>query len=669
MKKPIIAILIMLLSLPITAQDVKFGKVSKEELKEKVYPSDSSANAAILYKKRRSHFNYIQGQGFQLETEIHERIKIYNKDGYDWATKKIALYKGDETERVSIKAYTFNLVNGKVEKTKLSKKDIFDENVNKYWKREKFTMPNLTEGCVVEWEYTISSPYFWRIDDMELQSFIPIKQIESKVEMPEYFVFKNVTKGFYPINVNRSSKPTSITFNSKQRSGGNGFSTNSTSFSQSKLDFQTHIVECKLQNVPALKEEPYVNNINNYVTALKFELTSTKFPDSPVKFYNTTWEDVTKTIYKSSNFGGQLDKKSHFKDDLANLVNITAPDNEKIAKIFHFVKQKIKWNNYASIYTNGGVRKAYKEGVGNVAEINLNLVSMLRAANLKANPILISTRDHGIPLFPTQEGFNYVIAGVEVPNGIILLDATEPYSTPNVLPLRDLNWMGRIVRENGSSNEVNLFPSVPSKETVFVMATIDSEGLLAGTERCSYSNLLALKQRSKNNNLAESELIGKLEKTNNDVEISDVKPKNEKDIYKPLTYQFSFESDSQAEIIGDKIYFSPLLFHTEKENPFKLDQREFPVDFGTPFQEKYNITITLPEGYKVESFPESVAYSMPGDISSYQFMCKVSGNKIQVSSTLNMNTSIIGALNYGHLKEFYKQIIDKQLEKVVLGKI
>ncbi|MDY7395747.1 DUF3857 domain-containing protein [Aureibaculum sp. 2210JD6-5] len=666
MKKIIITALITLLSLPAIAQDAKFGKVDKKDLQEKFYPSDSSANAAVLYKKRRTYFEYSQGQGFRLVTDIHERIKIYNKEGYKWATKKIALYQDGDNEKVSVKANTFNLVNGKVEKTKLSKSDIFDENINKYWSRKKFTMPNLTEGCIVEWDYTITSPYYWRIDDLELQSFIPIKYIESQVEAPEYFIFKNVSKGFYPVNIKRSTKSSSITFNNKER---NGWSTSSTSFSQSKLDFQTNVTECILQNVPALKDEPYVNNINNYLTALKFELTSTKFPDSPLKFYNTTWEDVTKTIYKSSNFGDQLDKKSHFKDDLASLINLTAPDNEKISKIFQFVKEKIKWNDFTSIYTNQGVKKAYKEGVGNVAEINLTLVAMLREANLKANPILISTRDHGIPLFPTQDGFNYVIAGVEVPNGVVLLDATEKYSTPNVLPLRDLNWMGRIVRENGSSNEVNLFPTEHAKETVFVMAKVDAEGILTGTERCSFDNLLGLNKRSKHNNLAENELIGLLEKDNNNIEIDDFKPINKNDIYKPISYQFNFESDNQVEIIGDKIYFSPLLFHTKKENPFKLEDRKFPVDFGSPFQEKYNITVTLPEGYKAESTPESVAYSMPGDTGSYQFICKSIGDKLQVSSVLTMNTSILGAQNYGHLKEFYKQILGKQLEKVVLSKI
>ncbi|MGB5362327.1 MAG: transglutaminase, partial [Aureibaculum sp.] len=142
---------ILFIMLPSSAQDAKFGKVDKKDLMEKYYPSDSSANAAVLYKKRRSYFRYTQGQGFELVTEIHERIKIYNKEGYDWATKKISLYQDGDNEKVSIKANTFNLVNGKIEKTKLSKSDIFDENVNKYWSRKKFTMPNLSEGCIVEW--------------------------------------------------------------------------------------------------------------------------------------------------------------------------------------------------------------------------------------------------------------------------------------------------------------------------------------------------------------------------------------------------------------------------------------------------------------------------------------------------------------------------------------
>ena len=76
MKKLIIALIIVIMANQIYAQNYKFGKVSKEELEETFYSQDSSANAVVLYKKRRTYFNYIQNEGFSVITEIHERIKI-----------------------------------------------------------------------------------------------------------------------------------------------------------------------------------------------------------------------------------------------------------------------------------------------------------------------------------------------------------------------------------------------------------------------------------------------------------------------------------------------------------------------------------------------------------------------------------------------------------------
>ena len=374
-------------------------------------------------------------------------------------------------------------------------------------------MPTLSEGSIVEWEYTITSPFFWRIDDVIMQYDIPIKIVESKVEIPEYFIFKNQSQGFQRFTVDRTTKQGKIVLTSKTRSG---WTVSKTEFNRDQIDFTTNITSCSGKNMPALEEEPYVNNIDNYRTLLKYEISATKFPNSHIKHYNNTWEDVTKSIYNSTNFGGQLKKTSYFSDDLLSITAKTDPLPKKVASIFQFVKSKIKWNGFNSIYTRDGVKKAYKEGVGNVAEINLILVAMLREVGLKANPILVSTRSHGIPIFPTTDGFNYVIAGVEVQNNVILLDATETYSIPNVLPLRDLNWKGRIVRESGSSTFINLFPKKHSVENTFINVNLNSDGSIEnGFKRVSYNNLNALNIRKKYNALSKDELISKLEEKDN----------------------------------------------------------------------------------------------------------------------------------------------------------
>jgi hypothetical protein len=671
----IISLLFLLINLnffTIYSQDIKLGDVTKSELEEKFYPLDSTAPAAFLYKKTRIFYEFNDQTGWSLNAKVHERIKIYNKEGYEWATKMINLYDGNlSDEKVSIKAFTYNLVDGKIEKIKLKNNEIFTEELNEGWRRKKFTMPNLQEGSIIEWEYSKHSPYLANIDDMVLQHEIPLKTVDAQFEIPEFFIFKNQGQGYYPVRIEKSTKNSKIAINSKIRNGGKkfGITTKSTTFHQSKIDFQTNITSCLANNVPALKEEPHVNNIKNYLTLFKFELSAIKFDNTPIQYFNTTWEDVTKTIYEASIFGGQLDRSNYYKEDLENLIMMTDPLEAKINKIFHFVKNKIKWNGIRSQYTFEGVRKAYNEGVGNVAEINLTLVNMLREAGLNANPVLVSTRDNGIPLAPTSKGFNYVIAAVEFQDDVILLDATELYGLPNVLPLRALNWQGRIVREDGSSAPINLFPKSYSSKMVFLNVDIDQNALISGYLRILYENLNALNYRNLFNNLSDEELIGVLEKENQNIEIIDLKVNNKEKVDKPLTQLLKFESDNHIEVLGDKTYFSPLLFLARSENPFKLESREFPVDFGAPWRQKYTINIKIPEGFNVESIPDNIAYTLPDNLGSYKFVCINKGKSISVLSDMTLNVPIVGSNYYGALKDFYKNVVDKQLEKIVLSKI
>jgi len=144
-------ILIFVLSLQFSfAQDIKFGQVSKEELLETSYVQDVSANAVVLYKKQDTYFAANSGAN-QLVTEIHERIKIYNKEGFDYATNHIDLFKTRiSNESVGkIKAYTYNLENNEIVKTQLEKDQVFKTEVSYNYNQVKFTMPNIKEGSLL----------------------------------------------------------------------------------------------------------------------------------------------------------------------------------------------------------------------------------------------------------------------------------------------------------------------------------------------------------------------------------------------------------------------------------------------------------------------------------------------------------------------------------------
>lgn len=666
-------LLVFLLSLfTTTAQNYDFGKVSIEELEEKFNPLDSSASATYLYKNRRTFFEYHQTDGFKLITEVYERIKIYNQEGFDYATKEINLYKnGGDKETISgLKAYTYNLVEGKVDEIKLKKDGIFKTELSRYYNQTKFTMPNIKEGSVIEFKYRINSPFYSNVDEFKFQHDIPIKKLDAKFEAPEYYNFKMNTKGYLPVIPKNESKRDKITFTNKNRSGG-GFSGGSvkTTYNSSDVDFTKNISTYNLSNIPALKDEPHVNNINNYRSAVKYELSYTKFPNSHIKYYATTWEDVVKTIYKSPNFGTELDKSSYYKDDIDALINSVSGQAQKTALIFNYVKTKVKWNGYYGKYVNDGVRKAYKDHVGNVAEINLMLTSMLRYAGLNANPVLVSTRNNGVSFFPTREGYNYVISAIEVPNGVVLLDATSNYSTPNVLPLRVLNWKGRIIRKQGSSALIDLYPNNKSKNNISMVVNLNNMGDVEGKIRKVKTTHNAMLYRVKYNNSDKDDFLEKLENKYGGIEITDFEVKNDEDLSKPImeTYQFSLEN--QADIIDDKMYISPLFFLKTKENPFKLETREFPIDFSYPSITTSRITINLPEGYKVESAPEQMAIKLPEDLGSFNY--KIIANEISIQLVVNtkINQSIIPSIYYEGLKEYFKLLVEKENEKIVLIKI
>lgn len=657
------------------AQDYRFGKVSMDDLKETAYPEDAEANAAILYLNQKTHYDYNQQKGFVQVTEVHKRIKIYNKDGFDWATEEVQLRdNGSSREALTnLKAVTYTLENGKMEETKLKKDGVFDEKNNKYWKTSKFTMPNIKEGCVVEFSYTITSPYI-SIRDINLQESIPIKELDMYVRIPEYFNFNkfvNPRATYIPkikdYQVNRTEQ---IHSKSRESSASNGFGhTVRTNHSSQKWEFKENKTEIKLSNVPALKNEDYVSNLNTYRTKLIWEYAYSKDPGGKITNFSTTWEEVAKTIFDDSDFGAQLKISNYFQGDISALIKGATNVSEKIDLIFNFVKSRVKWNEYIGYTTDNGVRKAYSEGSGNVADINLMLTAMLRFANINANPMLVSTRSNGVPLFPATGGFNYVVSAVELPNDVIILDATDQFATPNVLPVRAINWQGRVIRETGDSAWIDLTPKETVKSNYSLNVKLNNDLSIEGKVRSQLTSFAAKNFRSKYQNYNEEERLMDIEKDKGEIEISNYVISDMEVIDKPIMYVYDYSLNNGIEQIGDKVFLTPMLFFAPQENPFKQDQREYPIDFIYSFNEKYQVNVMIPDGYALESLPESTVAQFNGASGEFKYVSQENGKMLQFIISLDLGQSFILPTEYADFKQFYQLMIEKQNEKIVLKKI
>lgn len=626
------------------AQKYELGKVTIDELNEKSHPIDSSAVAAILFKTGETKFNLNNDGNWTVSTEVSYKIKIYKKEGFDYANKSVSYYVGGfRNETLNFKnAVTYNLVNGKIEKTKLKSDGEFKEEINEDVKVKKITMPQVREGSIIEYSYTLNSPYISTINDWYFQDEVPVNYVEYNVYLPEYFEYRSVISGYEKIDVQNQA-------------------INSGDFVQQKYTYT-------IKNVPSIKEEGFITNIDNYTSILKYELASINYPNQPSKKIAVTWDDVVKSIYDHEGFGNELNNKSYFEDDLKVILEGLTSNKEKITAIFEFVKNKMSWNESYGVVTNIGVKKAYKEKTGNVAEINLMLTAMLRYAGLQANPVLLSTRRNGIAMFPNRTAYNYVVAGVEVLDDVLLLDATNKNAVVDLMPLRAVNWTGRIIRERGSSNEVNLLDVPISKDNVIILGEIKEDGSIVGKLRRVLTDYNSFVHRENYNGVSEDNYLEKLENRYQGLSVEEYKVENINDLSKPVIENYSFTHTNDVEIIGNKMYIKPLLFYTLDENPFKLDERKYPVDFSFPFRDSYNISIKIPEGYEVEYLPEVTNVAMENNYATFKYIVSATNNNIQLLVNFDINSFYISSTAYPALKGFFKLMIEKQTDRIILKK-
>jgi hypothetical protein len=124
-----------------------------------------------------------------------------------------------------------------------------------------------------------------------------------------------------------------------------------------------------------------------------------------------------------------------------------------------------------------------------------------------------------------------------------------------------------------------------------------------------------------------------------------------------------------ATVAGERIYFNPVMYNPQKENPFKNPERKFPVDFGALIEETNIVSYTIPTGYMVEEMPKSAKIALPDDGGRFTYIVGVSEEgKISISSKVALKKTMYFAEEYEVLRKFYDQIVQKHAEQIVLKK-
>lgn len=611
------------------------GQTTIDELKMTVYEKDSTAAAVVLYEHANVYLD--PDNEHKTRTDYYFRIKILDKTAFEESNIEINLFK--KKRALAIKAITYNLSDiGTKVQTTLSKDKIFKIEESKNWTSHKFTMPNIKVGSVIEYSYSILSPYLG-INDWYFQSNIP--KIKSELDAA---VLGNYLYNVRIIGSLRLTKDNpSIKKNCVAISGlGRG---------------DCAIYSYGMKDIPAFKEEDYMLSKKNYISRLSFDLKTYSSPRGIIEKYTTTWKQADKKLKKIF-FNNQTSKKSFFKKNIPESILTIENKLERAENIYKHIQNHYTWNEKYWNNEDAKVKQAYNNKTGSAGEINLSLYNALNIADIKTDLVILSTRNHGLPttLYPIIFDFNYVIIKVVIDEKEYYLDATDKYLPFGQVPFRVLNGQARVINYKKESNWIKLKPKIKSSKKITAQLVLNDEGDITGNLLINRQGYPAQSQRKKLRKLGDDNFIDEFEGDNPDIEVEDYQVKYKDNLDKQLHEIFKINVLLDDDL-NDKIRINPFFFDRLQENPFKLKERNYPVDFGYTKRNNFLVNLKIPDNYKVTQVPKNIAISLPNKGGTFILKVALKENIVNIYSRLNLTRSYFTSEEYFALKEFFKQIV------------
>ncbi len=668
--------------LPAMAQDnvnKKFGKPTKEEMQMTAYQQDPNADAVVLCRLTNVEYT-IQTNGYVVDYHEKYRIKVLKPEGARFANVTIPYMKltndksGINATRISLKASTieignnnfkinasaggtnffedaggsmtedamgsytdesvedlkataFNTENGKVVKSKLKNSDVKKEQIDDVNWQVTFTVPDVKEGTVIEYEYTLHSQLFWRLHDWFAQCEIPVAYACLDMEIPNYLIFNIEEHGIqrlactctvgmmhYKIDSDPLAKPVNVNSN--------------------------HYV-CVGRNLIGLPKDDYVWNVNDYCAGITAELKSFSLRGTMSMPYAQTWELIDTTLLDDEDFGKQLGNHSPLRDELASIKDI-ANEQDRAEAVCKLVFDKVKWNGKYLMWPEN-TSETLKKGEGSNADINMLLIQTLRDAGFGADPVVLRQRDKGLlpHNFPTLNKLSTYVVGIKFSNGMqAYVDASSAGGCLNALPEVLLVEKARTISKSKGNAWVNLQKASKSQIATVIDATLDANGKLSGKQTTMYKGLAALKYRQQ----------------------------------KGLTNEFASEAKEeveftkQGEVSDGKISINPFYTVPMSDNPFTAEKRIMPVEFQSEGSCQIVANITLPDGYVLDGEQWQTVASTPDKGLNGRLVTTTTDKMIQVKYQFNINKVSHPEKNYDTLRGMFDLFSKKCQEQLVFKK-
>jgi len=621
-----------------------WGEIDEEHLKMTEYEADPDASVLFL-----GDYAEVFGENVDFDSytahKYYIRIKILTKEGLKYASHKI-FYGNSKIKYIEAQSFTLQ-EDGSVKQSILDAKDIQTETVTDGVYLKGFEIPGAQVGSVIEYRYkkwtrirTVMPPFFFQGDEPKLWS-------EIRFHAPKYTAYVTIPSGV--LIKGMVEEKSRITLGQPNTLG----------------DTYRYYME----NIPAFREEPFTKKIEDYYAKAEFQLHSYS---SGTGFNNSlyhTWEDLIEELIDNEELGGHLKGNSKFLKQVRHIYEGLPDSKQKMIAIYNHIRESITWDRGYSIGTSDSPNDLYKKRAGSSSAINLMLAIMLKDAGIETDLMLVSTRGHGfvIKSYPYIGRFNHLICRAKIDDDYHVLDAKEKYRPYNIVPANLIDCSALVIKEKGVE-WVEITSNTAMTETINAHIKWNENEEMTAMVMEKNEGYAAMIEQKRLEEAGEKGYIKAIAEKWTDEEASNYKFQNKTKPKNLLVSQYELESDKFVSGDGTRLYFNTFAATGYTENPFKLRERLFPVDFNYPIKETNRFNIDIPKGYKAEEVPETAAFAMEGKAASFHITYSQQPNQIQVISTLKINEISLSPVQYQALKIFFDRIVEKQTELIVFSK-
>jgi Domain of Unknown Function with PDB structure (DUF3857) len=623
----------------------EFGKITKEELIMKECAFEKNAGAMNLFVQAKISFKYNDFNNVSSNKfEYSARIKIFNSLGFTAANIKIHYISNSNYSSVTdVEAYAYSLNStGEIVKEKLNRKDILrgatkEKNAESYI---AFAFPNIKPGDVIEYKYTRTEKNSFYLEPWFFQDLIPTAISKVTAIVPTY---KKVT--YYV------SATDSVSEDSAYRKYEGGL------YNEETRSFMMH-------NIHSFKPEPLMTSIKDNLERVEFSIPGfiygqAKDGAQKMRFY-------TYDLLDAWSFGLQFKRPIHSLDHFIDSVKQLNHTTAIVEAIYQLVKSKVDWNGDQSFFCEDSVDGCWNTKSGSSAEMNLLFLNLLRKAGVKCNPVLVSTRENGMPdmNFASLSQFNGVDVLIVDNKNKYVVDCTQKYLSSAIPPHNILNSYGYIVDRDQMGWMLIMDHRILNRTEIYVDASMDTTGNVKGKAETSfigfakYERLKEIKEKKENS--ADPDF------TNNNPElicdtmlVEHLEPSDDSLALKLLIH---FKPPSTG-----KFYFlKPFIFSSFDKNPFIENVRYSDIDFGSSQSYFTEIRIKLPLNVSVEGLPKDIALFKNDSAMSFVRKIVIENNYLLIKNHFEIKRALFIKEDYSDVKLFFDKFYATLNDQIIL---